>query len=177
MKALKYVVIVCVISLISACTSDDSTIDTNAQEQDLIGTWNLTEESQDGKGTATIEGIPVSGNISSFAKDLDAQITFSNAPNSITASGGYTEVVTVSFLTITNTEEIPVFLNGEISQGTWSMNSGVITLSGGNDSQEINIVELTATTLKVEINVLRDVVVDGIDVAVDTTVKMTFVKQ
>ncbi len=177
MEILKKGLLTCLIIVIVSCSSDDnSQVDRNAQEDALVGTWNLIEESQVGTGTATIEGIPLTGNISSFAKDIDAQIIISKTPNIITPSGSYTEVITVSFLTINRVEEVPVFLGGEINDASWSLNDGVLELLDGNETQEINIITLTATTLKVEINVIRDIVIDGIDVAVDTTIKMTFEK-
>ncbi len=177
MEVLKNSLLTCLILLIISCESDDgSLVDTGAQEDALVGTWNLIEESQEGTGTATIDGFPLTGNISSFAKDIDAQIIISKTPNVITPSGSYTEVITVSFLTITRNEEISVFLGGEINQASWSLNDGVLELLDGNETQEINIITLTATTLKVEINVVRDIVIDGIDIAVDTIIKMTFEK-
>jgi len=83
-------IILFVFSIIAvSCSEDGSTIiDTNAQAQDLIGTWNLTEESQNGTvSTEIIVGIPVKGNITSIGKDLDTQILFAESPTSFNASG------------------------------------------------------------------------------------------
>lgn len=161
-----------------SCTSDDMTpIDTRAQANDLVGIWKLTEESQEGTGRITLNGVPLTGNITSTAKDLDATLTISENPNILNASGSYTEVITGSFATLSRTEEIPVVLNNELNQGAWSLDEGVITLSGGDETQKVNIVELTSTTLKIEVPIDRDVILEGTTVALDTTIKMTFAKQ
>jgi len=152
-------------------------IDTRAQANDLVGVWVLTEESQEGTGTVILNDIPLSGNITSTAKDLNATLTISENPNTIMAAGSYTEVITASFVTLTRTEEIPVILNNELSQGIWSLNEGVITISDSNESQEVSIIELTSTILEIEIPIERDVVLEGTSVSIDTTIKMTFTKQ
>jgi len=177
MNTLRNCFVATMLILFVSCTNDEDTlVDVDAEASDLVGTWELIEESQEGKGTATIEGIPITGNITSFAKDIDAQITISENPNTISASGGYTEVITGTFATISRTDEVPVSLNDEINQGSWSLTNGVLTLTGGGETLDINITELTATTLKVEIDVVRDVTIDGVVVAIDTTIKMTFSK-
>jgi len=178
MRIAKLFTVVCFIILVTSCTSDDMTaLDTRAQASDLVGTWNLIEESQEGTGKVTLQGIPVTGTITSMGKDFDATITFTENPNILMAAGSYTEVITASFATINRTEEIPVVLNNELSQGAWSLNEGVITLSGGSEIQDVNIIELTSTRLKIEIPIKRDVVIEGSNVEVDTTIKMTFDKQ
>lgn len=177
MNILKNSFIAIFVILFVSCMNDESTpVDVNAEANDLIGSWSLIEESQEGKGTATIEGIPITGNITSFAKDIDAQITITSNPDAISASGGYTEVITGTFATISRTDEVSISLNDEISQGSWTLNNGILTLTGGGKMEDVKIIELTATTLKVEIDVVRDVLIDGVNVAIDTTIKMTFSK-
>jgi len=178
MKTLKILSILCFIFALTACTSDDgSPVDTGASSNDLVGVWNLTEESQDGIGKVTIEGITLNGTITSTSKNLDATLTITENPNTITAAGSYTEVITASFATISRTEEVLVNLDNELNEGAWSLNNGVLTLLGGSETLDVDIIELTATTLKIEIPIQRDVILEGNDVAIDTTIKMTFSKQ
>ena len=155
MKVIKLLTIFSFVLFFVSCTSDDtSSLNTNAKVSDLLGTWTLTEESQEGVASIILQGVPLTGSITSTSKDLDASITFSENPSVLTVVGSYTEIITASFATLTRTEEIPVVLNNELSQGTWSLSQGVITLSGGNEVQEINIIELTGTTLKIEIPIV-----------------------
>ncbi len=178
MKTLKIVSILCFIFLTTACTSDDeSPIDTGAAANDLVGVWQLTEESQDGVGKVTLEGVTINGTITSTSKNLDATLTITENPNTITAAGSYTEVITASFATLSRTEEVEVNLDNELNQGAWSLNNGVLTLLGGAETLEVNIIQLTSTMLRIEIPIERDVIIEGTDVSIDTTIKMTFTKQ
>ncbi len=178
MKSIKFLSALCFVFFMTACTNDDeSPIDTGASANDLVGVWNLTEESQDGIGKVTIEGITLNGTITSTSKNIDASLTITENPNTITATGGYTEVITASFATLNRTEEIRVDLDNELNQGAWSLNSGVLTLLGGSETLDVNIIELSSTTLKIEIPIQRDVILEGNEVAIDTTIKMTFSKQ
>ncbi len=178
MERIKLFTVLSFILFFVSCTNDDlSDLDTAAKASDLIGTWNLIEESQEGVASVILQGLPLTGTITSVSKDLNATITFSENPSVLTATGSYTETITATFATLTRTEEIPVLLNNELSQGAWSLNQGVISLSGGNEMQAINIVELTGSTLKIEIPIVRNVILEGNNIGLDTTIKMTFSKQ
>lgn len=178
MKRIKLLTVFSFILFFVSCTNDDmASLDTNAKVSDLLGTWNLTEESQEGVASVILQGLPLTGNITSVSKDLNATITFSENPSVLTVTGSYTEIITATFATLTRTEEIPVVLNNELSQGTWSLSQGVISLSGGNEMQDIDIIELTSNTLRIEIPIVRNVILEGNNVGLDTTIKMTFSKQ
>ena len=181
MRILKNVLIVAIVTLFISCTASDDTImiDANAKSSDLAGTWNLTEESQDGKITMElVPGIPTSGNITSVGKNLDTQITFTENPNFLTATGEFTDAVKVSVLGKVVAEgDLPIRITDLINQGTWSLNEGVITLTQKNIQETINITQLTSTTLKIEIDIKKE----GVTYLeytgdIDTTVKMTFTK-
>lgn len=177
MKTFKFLTTISFILLFISCTTDDvNQADTSAQEEDLIGSWNLTEVTQEGTGSTTISGITVNGNITSFGKDIDAQIVFSSDPNSFAGSGGFTDVVTASIATLSLTEEIQYDTADFINQGTWSLNSGILTLNQSGESLEIRITQLNTSTLKIELDINEDIIVDGTQVTIDTTVKMSFTK-
>jgi len=178
MKSLfKFILFISITLFLFSCNEDDATpIDTNAQEQDLIGTWNLTEESQDGK-VISEQGIEV-GTITSVGKDMDAQIVFTANPNNFTGSGGYTDVVNVSVLGQSIAEEeVVVSINDLINQGSWSIDQGILTLTANSVDQTANITELTTTTLKVEFDIEETSTLQGFTGTIDSTIKMTFTKQ
>lgn len=178
MRTIKLLTTLVFVFFISSCTSDDTSIlDTGAKSSDLVGVWELEEESQEGIASTILGGIPLRGTITSFGKDLSATITLTESPNVLSVTGSYTEVITASFATFSRTEEIPILLNNELNQGTWSLNQGVISLLGNNETQEINIIQLTSTTLVIEIPIIRNVILEENNVGLDTTVKMTFNKQ
>ena len=178
MKVLKIITVLCFTLFFISCTDDESTpIDTNAQENDLVGTWSLTEITQDGTATSTVQGVPVETNYTSFGKNIDAQIAFSQNPNNFTASGGFTSVVTVTLLGQSTSQEFPIVIDGVLNQGTWEVNQGIITVTQNNDSQSLNITQLTDTQLKLEIELKQDVVIQGTTFSTKSTAKLTLVKQ
>ena len=174
----KFIALFSIILFISCNNSEDSTpIDTTAQEDDLVGTWSLTEITQDGTATATVQGVPVETNYTSFGKNIDAQIVFTQNPNNFTASGGFTSVVTVTLLGQSTTEEFPIVIDGVLNQGTWEVNQGVITVTQNSDSQAFNITELTDTRLKLEIELKQDVPIQGNTFSTKSVAKLTLIKQ
>ena len=180
MRILKNGLLMFVLTLFFSCTSSDDTImvDTDAKSSDLIGTWNLIEESQEGTISTTFNGIPVNGGISSAGKNLNTQLTFTENPDNVTANGSYTDVINVSVVGQSLAQqEITVPFNDFINQGSWSLNQGILTLTQNNVQKDVRIVELTASTLKIEIDI-EDEQVDYQDYSgtVNTTIKMTFTK-
>jgi len=178
MKSYKQILLLSLTILFISCSSDDSTpIDINAQEEDLVGTWNLIEESQD--GTVSPNGIPVNGSITSVGKDLNAQIVFTANPNNYTGSGSYTDVIKITAVGQTLAEgELIVPISDIINQGTWSLNAGVLTLTQNGIEQKVNITELTAATLKIEFEIEENnVTYQGFTGDIKSTIKMTFTKQ
>jgi len=178
MKLFKQILLLSLTLLFISCSSEDSTpIDINAQEEDLVGTWNLIEESQD--GIVSPNDIPVNGSITSVGKDLDAQIAFTANPKNYTGSGSYTDVIKITAVGQTLAEgELIVPISDIINQGTWSLNEGVLSLTENGIVQEVNITELTAATLKVEFEIKVDnVTYQGFTGDIESTIKMTFQKQ
>lgn len=175
-------IIIFVFSMIVVSCNDDDTpiIDTNAMAEDLIGTWNLTEESQNGKVTTElIVGIPVSGIVTSVGKNLNAQFIFNENPNIYEASGGYTDVIKIAVAGQTLAEgDLEVPISNLIDQGSWSLNQGVLTLSHNGIEQKVNIIELTTTTLIIELDIEEDnITYQGFTGDIESTIKMTFEKQ
>ena len=159
MSITKKIILLVFSLLVISCSDDDSSIvDTNAQAEDLIGTWNLTEESQDGKVTTEIiAGAPVNGNISSVGKNLDTQFIFTDNPNNYETSGGYTDAITISVAGITVAEgDLVVPISELINQGTWAIDQGILSLTQNSIAQTVNITELTSTMLKIEFDIEED---------------------
>lgn len=182
MKTFKVVATIFLVILLVSCEeSEDTVIDVNAQQSDLIGTWNLTQVTQDGTGTVTIENIPISGKVNAFGKDINAQIIVAENPNTVNASGGYTAEITASLATGSRTEDVPVTLSEVLSGSSWSLNEGVLKLANGEEQLEVNITELTTNSLKIEFDYDDKIVVpgflDGQPITLDTKVNMSFTKQ
>ncbi len=178
MKTVKAIITICIVLVIFSCDNTESTpIDTNAQENDLVGTWSLTEIKQDGTVTTNVQGVPVNANYTSFGKNIDAQVTFSQNPNNFSSSGTFTSVITITLVGQATTREVPIVIDDVLSQGTWQVDQGVITLSQNNETQTVNITELTDTSLKFELELQQDVVIQGVNSTVQTLAKLSFLKQ
>lgn len=181
MRILKNGLLISVLTLFVSCTSSDDTImiDTSAKSSDLVGTWNLTEEGQEGTVSTTFSGIPVNGTITSTGKDLNTLLTFTENPNNITAAGSYTDVIKFSVVGQSLAEqEIKIPISDFINQGSWSLDQGILTITQNNVQQDVRIVELTSSSLIIEIDI-EDEQVDYQDFSgtVNTTIKMIFTKQ
>lgn len=177
MKILKNSLLIAFTILFISCTSDDSTpIDTNAQANDLLGTWKLTEITQEGTTKTEIQGVPITANFSSVGKNINSQLVFTDNPNNFTSSGSYTSVVTITIVGQSTSQEIPVDINDYLNQGTWEFNAGIITVNSNGEIQTANITELTNTTLKFEVELDVVTVDQGITNRTNTTAKMTLIK-
>lgn len=167
--------------LVLSCNEDESSIiDTNAKSEDLIGSWNLIEESQNGKvKTEVIAGVPVNGTITSVGKNLDTQFTFTESPNSFETSGGYTDAIKIAVAGQTLAEgDLIVPISSLMNQGTWSLNQGILNLNQNGVEQKVNIIELTASTLKIEFEFEeKNVTYMAFTGDIESTIKMTFEKQ
>ncbi|MDX5585304.1 MAG: hypothetical protein QNK20_10370, partial [Aureibaculum sp.] len=72
--------------------------------------------------------------------------------------------------------EVPI--SSLINQGSWSLNQGVLTLSHNGIEQTVNIIELTTTTLIIELDIEEDnITYQGFTGDIESTIKMTFEKQ
>jgi hypothetical protein len=165
--------------LFISCSTDDdgSTVDPNAQAQNLIGTWLLAEITQDGTVSTDVQGLPVSGTITSFGKDIDAQIIFSENPDNYVTSGGYTDVITVNVLEQIFNEEQNISIADILGQGSWSLDQGILTLTQSSDVRAASVIELTTTSLKLEIEINEQAVLQGITGNIESTLMMTLTKQ
>lgn len=181
MRILKNGLLISVLTLFISCTGSDDTIiiDTSAKSSDLVGTWNLIEEGQEGTVSTTFNSIPVNGTITSTGKDLNTQLTFTENANNITANGSYTDVIKFSVVGQSLAEqEVTIPISDFINQGSWSLDQGILTITQNNVQKEVRISELTSSTLKIEIDI-EDEQVEYQDISgtVNTTIKMTFTKQ
>ncbi len=180
MKNLKIIIVLFSATLIFlSCNTDDdgNTVDPNAQAQNLIGTWLLTEITQDGTVESEIQGVPVSGTITSFGKDIDAQIVFTESPDNYVTSGGYTDVITVKVLGQTFNEEQNISISDILGQGSWTLDQSILTLTQSSDIRAANVIELTTTSLKLEIEIKEQAVLQDITGNIKSTLMMTLTKQ
>ncbi|MEO9571601.1 MAG: lipocalin family protein [Polaribacter sp.] len=152
----KILLLLAVVTFLTACeTNDNANIDITSA--DLIGTWNLTQQSiDDGSMTITSEGQTQTVTYSALAKDLDITYTFSVNPNELNLNGSYTLVATANFLGQSETEEQEINTSlFPIKPVAWSLNGNALTFTEENDFPAVlNVVEFSENYLKLvgEIN-------------------------
>ncbi|WP_438422252.1 hypothetical protein [Aquimarina macrocephali] len=164
---------------VSCNDDDDSPIEI---DQSLIpGEWNLTEvKSENGKVTATIENIPVSGGYSLSGKDYTAEATFTKAseadkPNTFLSSGGFTLVakITIPTQSIDYEEAIPDF----IGAGDWKIDGTKLITTVANKDVSFDIIALTAQTLSIKKDIKETVEQQGITFEVTGSQIFTLTKK
>ncbi|TSE09921.1 hypothetical protein FOF46_06350 [Aquimarina algiphila] len=157
-------------SLFFSCSSDDDA-PTEVDQNLIPGEWNLTEvKSENGKVSATIQNIPVSGDFTLTGKDYTAKATFTETsatdePNTFVSSGGFTAVATISIPTqdpIEYEEPIPDF----IGTGEWKTEGNILTTTVAGEEESFEIVSLTAETMTLKITINEDIERQGITFAV-----------
>ncbi|PKV49622.1 lipocalin-like protein [Aquimarina sp. MAR_2010_214] len=167
-------------SLFVSCNSDDdSPIEIN---QSLIpGEWDLTEvKSENGKVTATIENIPVSGDYSLSGKDYTAKATFTEVseadkPNTFVSSGGFTLIakITIPTQSIDYEQAIPDF----IGSGEWKVDGTKLITTVANKEVSFDIIALTAQTMSIKKDIKETVEQQGISFEVTGSQIFTLTKK
>ena len=144
-------------SMFTSCGDDDDSI---VVDESLVpGIWNLTEtRSENGRASATIQGIPLSGDYSVTGNNYAATITFTEStvetePNTFVGSGGFTLVASV---TIPTQEPIEVEQNIPelFGTGEWTVSGNTLTLDVQGETTSYEIISLTdqSMTLKIAID-------------------------
>lgn len=150
MKASKYLLLFFLVTSFISCEKNENV--TQKFNQDLLGTWNLTELfTENGSIKITIDNVTKNGSFSMSGKDFsNATLTFSENPNNITNSGSFTRTITVTIDGKTNTEEEVAQSTG-VTTGTtsWSIDNNTLTITDDEVSIPFEIVTLTANSLRI----------------------------
>lgn len=150
MKKLAKISSLLLLILIASCKKDNDTI--NVNQEDVEGTWNLTDVScTDGTTTTTVDGAPpISGTFTVTGKNYNLTVTF-NADGTYESQGSYTAVVTVKVQGITDVQESDSgFFEGT---GTWSVSGNTLTANDGATTSTSTIEELTDTKMVIALKV------------------------
>ncbi|MFK8058994.1 MAG: hypothetical protein AB8B78_02785 [Polaribacter sp.] len=137
----KILLLLTFITLFSSCETDNTT-NIAITEADLLGTWQVKEQTLKGTITYTISGITNTVDYDAYAKDISMTLTFNDTPKKVSASGKYTLVATSSFLGQPITEEELVEADTNPAQNpTWALNGNNLTMSNDNNIPQNLIVE------------------------------------
>ncbi len=154
--------------LLISCSSDDDA--PFVVDESLIpGEWTLTEiKSENGKITATVGVVPVSGDYSVTGKDYTAKATFTestveNEPNTVVSSGGFTVVATVTIPMqdpVTEERPVPEFIS---NTAEWTVNGNSLTIKTEVETISYEITALSAQSMTIKVTLDEEETFQGID--------------
>lgn len=151
MKTLLKTLIIGILLFTVSCNSndDDATNNTGGTTASIIGAWDLVNT--DGTISVTLGGVPISGTISGSNYN-NSSLTFTENPNKLDLNFDYTMTATASLLGVPQTYDLDI--NESQSGLDWTKTNNTISVTGGTNDLDFEIVELTNTnlTLKVAIN-------------------------
>ncbi|WP_160114568.1 lipocalin family protein [Aquimarina sp. AU474] len=167
MKKLNLLLFLVTSTLLISCGNDDDAPFV-ADESLIPGEWNLTEvKSEDGKISATIEGIPVTGDYSVSGKDYTASVTFTastadNEPNTLSSTGGFTLVATVTLPT-QDPVEVEEVVPSVIGTGEWTVDGNTLTTTVQGEMLKYEIVELNEQTMTLKVAIDEETTIEQLN--------------
>jgi hypothetical protein len=132
----------------AACKKDPTTDNNNS----LVGTWNLTEETcNDGVTTTSGGGQSFTGTFTSVGKDYATTVTF-NSDGTFTSGGSYTATVTTNFLGQIDVRDSSV--SNFAGSGKWKLNGTTLTVTDANGTTSTaEVLENTAHKFRYKIHI------------------------
>lgn len=160
-----------IVLFITSCESDNNS-DTTLLEADLLGTWNLKEQTLDGNMVFTKNGITSKATVVGYAKNIDMSLTFNNNPKKVVSEGKYTLVTTSTFLGQTLVEEQVVESENDPAENpNWELNGNNITLSNDISLPSNLIVEsFNGKTLTLKAEIDENISDKGDSIVIKTTI-------
>jgi len=159
----------------TSCSNDEDAV-SNANESEIIGTWNLTAlETKDGKSDTDFDGNSIETTFSSVGKEFDTIVTFSEDPQNVTSEGSYTTILTTTFMGESQSEEI----EGDdfFQSDKWRLDGSTLYfVSADGEEIGLTITELTDSKMNLKYDLNDTVEVFGGTTTVSATYTMTLSK-
>ncbi|TDT38689.1 lipocalin-like protein [Maribacter spongiicola] len=175
MKKVFLLSIIALSLVFTSCSNDEDAV-SNANESEIIGTWNLTAlETKDGKSNTDFDGNSIETTFSSVGKDFDTIITFSEDPQNVTSEGSYTTILTTTFMGESQSEEI----EGDdfFQSDKWRLDGSTLYfVSADGEEIGLTITELTDSKMNLKYDLNDTVEVFGGTTTVSATYTMTLSK-
>lgn len=151
MKIFKLFFLSVLVSTMVACSSDDDNNDDQDQDTtaELLGNWVGTEINYTGSQVIESQGIEIEADFVGLGYDIDYSFTFTENPDELTAAGSYSIELTTTVLGQSTTQNVEDL--GFDNTGAWSRDGNEISLLYNGESNTATIIELTETTLVLNI--------------------------
>ena len=176
MKRIHVLIQVLFIATLFSCSNDDD--GTITVDESLIpGTWNITAiESNDGRFTGTVEGIPVSGSFTAEGKSITTQIVFvEGTENTFTSSGGFTLEISILIPLqdpLVVEEDFPDYLGN----GSWRVEGNNLILTVSSEESAYTVTNLTAMNMSLAVSFNEEVDYNGTIFSLDGTLEIDLSK-
>ena len=176
MKKIHVLIQVLFIATLFSCSNDDD--GTITVDESLIpGTWNITAiESNDGRFTGTVEGIPASGSFTAEGKNITTQIVFvEGTENTFTSSGGFTLEISILIPLqdpLVVEEDFPDYLGN----GSWRVEGNNLILTVSSEESAYTVTNLTAMNMSLAVSFNEEVDYNGTIFSLDGTLEIDLIK-
>lgn len=158
----------------SSCSKDKDGV-LGANEDSIIGSWNLTAlEATDGKSNTDFDGTLIPATFDAIGKDFDTVVIFSKEPQIVTSEGSYITVLTTTIMSeIENQEQ-----KGEdfFEPNEWNLDGNTLYFGSGEEEVGFTITELTDSKISLRYNLNETVEALGGTTTVSATYNMTLTK-
>ena len=174
MKKINLLFVLVLTLLVASCSSDD---DDNSSDTsgDILGTWNGVDVEYTGDTTTEGQGQTLVADFVGDAYDVDYTMTFTENPNELTAIGSYSIELTTTVAGQTQVQNVE---NLEfIGDSTWSISGNELTATSNGETDVLDILELTDTTLKLGLTTTEDLSQQGFIITSNIDVVMTYTRQ
>ena len=152
MKNLQLTLVLVTFFTLSSCLNNETEI--NISDDDLIGTWNLTEfKSENGNIIVTENTITETIEYGFEGFNFDATITFEDDPRIVTGNGSLSISYTAYFQGQIQTGQEIIDSNNTpngIMEANWSLDDGVLTFSLQGEEMHAEIIEFDDSTLRLK---------------------------
>lgn len=148
MKKCSLLLFLAITTLFISCEKE-STNENVVDQESIIGTWALKGyDVENGKTSATIEGVPIASDFTITGKNFDTEVVFSDNPKTFMGEGSFTAVITTTYEGESNVAEKQI--NNFIGSGEWLVENSTLTANSNGIEIAYKITSLDAQTLVLE---------------------------
>ena len=166
MKILKILFLTVLTISIVSCGDDDDAGNDVGGSADLIGTWNAVSVNYTGTTVTEANGVSVQADFVGEGMNIDYTLNFTSNPNELTSDGSYDIELTTTILNETTTQ---TFTDIEFaSTGEWLLDGDQMTVTSDGVTNIVTVVELTATSLILNIVDVQTQTAGGTTITITT---------
>lgn len=174
MKIFKILFLALLTISVVSCGDDDDAGNDVGGSADLVGTWNGATVNYSGSTVTEANGVSITADFVGEGMNVDYTVTFTSDPNEVTSDGSYDIELTTTIAgqTTTQTVEGIVFT----SNGEWLLDGDQLTITVDADTSTSTIVELTASSLILNIVDVQTFSANGSTSTTTTDSTLTFTR-